>query len=140
MHGVFRAEVGNNHLGRWRNITSHPPAAPWSANGRGPRTAHPGHGSLTTQHDHWYGRHGWHTRTALCHCHRTGRGSRRAACAVRSQRRCIGGSVRAVPGAQQLTGGAGPAPRLPHAAPLAPARAAGACATPLPRPAHSPYL
>lgn len=24
MHGVLRAEVGNNHLGRWRNITSHP--------------------------------------------------------------------------------------------------------------------
>lgn len=73
---------------------------------------------------------------------------------VRYERRCIGGTrhfaPRAVPGAQQLTGGAGPPlppllPLPPRSSPralLAPARAAGACHTPRlpPHPTSNPLF
>lgn len=114
MHGVFRAEVGNNHLDRWRNITSHLPAAPWSAPGRGPGTAHPEYAH--TQHNIITGLQArlLLSRTALCHYHRVESresGGVRGALSTPMHWQRYATVRAAVPGAQQLTGGADPATR-----------------------------
>lgn len=111
MHGVFRAEVGDNHLGRC-NITSH-----LSVHGQLRAAARALHilGILThktpslVSRAHRSGRR----RTTLCHCEhgtREQRDERHALCSPMHWRQCARG-----PGAQQLTGGA---PLRPRAQPL----------------------
>lgn len=118
----------DNHLGRCRNITSHRPASR-SAPGY-VSTAHPCHHTHTI--DHTVAVHS----DVTAHTMALERGRAQTG-DVRYERRCIGGTrCAAVPGAQQLTGGAGPRP-----APLRPAAPrSGACATPPASPLTPPLI
>lgn len=84
MHGVYRAEVGNNHLGRWRNITSHLQRRRGQLAGAVLAlhilTSHTLHNMITGSSSH-----------TLCHCHESGRGRGSQTGGVCYQRRCIGG-------------------------------------------------
>lgn len=129
MHAwCYRTEVGNNHLGRWRNITSHLPAAPRSA-GCVQYTAHPGHGH--TQHSII-------TRSRSILSSRTHYVTITESTESRDERHALSTAMHwrcARRGPGRATADGRRRPRTPHRPRPAPSpRAAGACATPLPTP------
>lgn len=110
----------DNHLGRWRNITSHRPAALRSAPRCGKDTAHP-HGHTHYTRTHCMSHQGTRTNsiTALCHCYEdAARVRRRAACASNADALAAVRAVGSGPGRATADGRRSPPHPGPRAQPV----------------------